>query len=140
MSGATALRYDFARLTAADLPRIRRWLDAPHVAALWPGADAEIALIAATIESDDVDPFLVSLDGRPIGYLQCYAAEGSDASALAAEAAGTRGIDQFTGEPGLFAGLAQRAHFHERVRDRSDRPDQPDIDRHQPISISTRWL
>jgi aminoglycoside 6'-N-acetyltransferase len=47
-----------------------------------------------------MDQFIVSVDGRPFGYIQCYALSTWN-QGFGEHPAGTRGIDQFIGEPDL---------------------------------------
>ena len=65
-----AAPYHFSPLAAADLPLIRRWLAQPHVAQWWPHGDAELETIRGHINDAAIDPFLMHMHDRPIGYLQ----------------------------------------------------------------------
>ena len=75
-------RITFQRLTKADLPLLHRWLNNPKVA-LWygvgddnhgyPTIDEVIAEYEEKLAPDPKnDAFTVHLDGRPVGYIQCY--------------------------------------------------------------------
>ena len=48
-----------------------------------------------------MDQFIVSIDGRPFGYLQCYRMSDWDAG-FGPQPDGTRGIDQFIAEPDMI--------------------------------------
>ncbi|HEY5640248.1 MAG TPA: GNAT family N-acetyltransferase [Dehalococcoidia bacterium] len=72
----------FVRLTRDDLPMIHRWLNNAEVA-LWYGVGDDnrknptMEEVVAEYEENFVpDPkkhaFIVHLDGRPVGYIQCY--------------------------------------------------------------------
>jgi len=89
--------YAFTRLTPDDLPLIRDWLGRPHVAEWWPAGAGEIEQVVAECDGEDAEtvPYLVHLQGRPVGYLQCTR-----------EPSGLRSIDQFIGE----AELLNRGH------------------------------
>jgi aminoglycoside 6'-N-acetyltransferase len=91
------IRYEFRRLSAADLPLVARWLRAPHVARWWPDA-TQLQRIRAHLDDPAIDPFLVHADDRPIGYLQCYDPRAETDHPFADQPPGTRGIDQFIGE------------------------------------------
>lgn len=63
----------FAPVTSADLPLLRTWMDAPHWRRWWGDPDAELALIADMVEGRDTTrPYLFSLDGKPVGYIQVW--------------------------------------------------------------------
>ena len=108
-----ARRYEFVPLTAADLALIDRWMAEPHVAEWWPDGSSEIAQILderAIADRDgelpETDPYIVHLDGRPIAYLQCWR-----------DPSGTRGIDQFIGDPDLLG----QGHGSAFIREFCDR-------------------
>jgi|SRR3954447_7157595 aminoglycoside 6'-N-acetyltransferase len=83
--------YAFTRLTADALPLVREWLARPHVVEWWPDPEVQATQIDAHVEGDDTTPYLVSLDGRTFGYLQC--------SQLTDD---TLGLDQFIAEDALL--------------------------------------
>lgn len=72
----------FVRLTPADLPAMHRWLNNPEVARWYgvgddnhgyPTMDEVIAQYEAKVAPNaKTDAFIVHLDGRPAGYIQCY--------------------------------------------------------------------
>lgn len=72
----------FVRLKRADLPLMHRWLNNPKVAEWYGVGDdnhgfpALDEVIAEYEENFRPDPknhaFLLHLDGRPVGYIQCY--------------------------------------------------------------------
>ena len=95
--------YGFRPLTGKDMKLIARWLAEPHVAAWWGDKESELAGIADNIDSIAVEPLIIELDGRPIGYIQSYdpnLEEGENP--YADQPFGTLGIDQFIGEPELI--------------------------------------
>ena len=51
---------------------ISGWLAAPHVAEWWDDPETEIGHIREHMESISVEPLIVELNGRSIGYLQSY--------------------------------------------------------------------
>lgn len=95
--------YGFRPLAEADLPLIARWLAEPHVAQWWGDSAAELEGIASHIDSIAVEPFIIELDGRPIGYIQsCDLYLDEDENPFDDQPFGTLGIDQFIGEPGMI--------------------------------------
>ena len=106
-----ASEYAFRPMTAADLPLIRRWLAQPHVAEWWHDPET-FEFVSGDLDHPDVAQFIVTLDDRPLGYLQCYQI-GEWHSGLGPQPAGTRGIDQFIGEPDSCA--RPRIGFHPHV-------------------------
>ena len=64
--------YEFRPLTDADVPIIADWLKRPHLVRWWGDPDKQLALIRGSLREPWVDAFLVLLDERPFGYLQCY--------------------------------------------------------------------
>ncbi len=83
--------YAFTPLTAADLPLVGRWLGNPHVMQWWPDGKRQVRQIARSIGSTKLMPYIVSVTGRPLAYLQCEHL-----------APAQRGIDQFIGEADMI--------------------------------------
>ena len=66
-------RIDFKPVTKGDLPLIELWFAEPHLREWWGEPDEEIALIRDMVEDRDTTrPFLIQLDGAPIGYIQYW--------------------------------------------------------------------
>jgi RimJ/RimL family protein N-acetyltransferase len=64
---------DFRAMTAEDLPLMRRWLDMPHMREWWGEPESELSHIKDMIEGRDTTrPFIFSLGGEPIGYIQYW--------------------------------------------------------------------
>ena len=93
--------YAFRPMTAADLPLVRRWLALPHVREWWGDPSEQYALVSGDLEEPAMDQFIVSEQGRDFGYLQCYDLTAWN-SGFGAHPRGTRGIDQFIGEPDMI--------------------------------------
>jgi aminoglycoside 6'-N-acetyltransferase len=96
------MAYQFQPMTVADLPLVRRWLELPHIVAWWGEPDEQYALVSGDIEHPAMDQFIVVSDARPIGYLQCYDPGAWPEHGLGDFPPGTRGIDQFIGEPDML--------------------------------------
>ncbi len=95
-----ASQYQFRPMTADDLPLLQDWLARPHVAEWWHDAD-DFAFVSGDLGHHDMAQFIVSIDGRPFGYLQCYRMSDWDAG-FGPQPDGTRGIDQFIAEPDMI--------------------------------------
>ena len=80
---------------------ISGWLAAPHVAEWWDDPEIEIGHIREHMESISVEPLIVELDGRPIGYLQSYDPNLEDNHPYADQPFGTLGIDLSIGQADL---------------------------------------
>jgi aminoglycoside 6'-N-acetyltransferase len=94
--------YAFRPVSAADLPLVRRWLAAPEVVQWWGDSDAQFELISGDLDHPAMDQFIVANDGRPFGYLQCYDPTAWPDNGFGPQPPGTRGIDQFIGEPDMI--------------------------------------
>ena len=88
--------YRFRSMSEADLPMVRNWLATPHVAEWWHDAE-QFEFVSGDLDHHDMAQFIVTLEERPLGYLQCYRmSEWHDGFGL--QPPGTRGLDQFIGE------------------------------------------
>ena len=95
--------YRFCPMVVADLPLVRRWLAAPHVAQWWGDADEQFARVHNDFEELAMQQFIVGEGGHPFGYLQSYDLAAWPDEAFGAQPPGTRAIDQFIGEPDMMA-------------------------------------
>ena len=105
-----ASQYQFRPMSAEDLPLVRNWLARPHVAEWWHDADV-FDFVSGDLGHLDMAQFIVTVDARPLGYLQCYNMSEWN-SGFGPQPAGTRGIDQFIGEPGMV----ERGHGSAFIR------------------------
>ena len=94
-------QYAFRSMSSADLPLIRRWLATPEVVRWWGAPSQQYALVSGDLDDPDMDQFVVALDQRPFGYIQSYPLSTWN-QGFGAQAAATRGIDQFIGEPDMI--------------------------------------
>jgi aminoglycoside 6'-N-acetyltransferase len=92
--------YQFRPMTVEDLPLVRRWLALPHVAQWWGDPHEQFDLVSGDLTHPAMDQYIVVADGRPISYLQCYHLTEWN-TGFGPQPDGTRGIDQFIGEPGM---------------------------------------
>jgi aminoglycoside 6'-N-acetyltransferase len=93
--------YVFRPMTTADLPLVRRWLMKPHVAEWWHDPET-FEFVSGDLGHPDMAQFIVTLDDRPLGYLQCCNISEWH-SGFGPQPAGTRGIDQFIGDADMVA-------------------------------------
>jgi aminoglycoside 6'-N-acetyltransferase len=117
VASASDDRFRFRPVTEKDLPLLAAWLARPHVARWWDDPD-ELQHIVGHIDSISVEPFIIELNGRPIGYIQSYDPHLEDDHPYQNQPTGTLGIDQFIGEPelvGLGHGSRLIAEFVEQL-------------------------
>ena len=101
-----------------DLGLLVRWRAMPHVRAWWdpdepPPGPGEVAATYGerTHPSSPTTPCIIELDGRPVGYVQCYrwASFAEEARAMDVEFDDrTFGLDVLIGEPDAL-GVGSRA-------------------------------
>jgi aminoglycoside 6'-N-acetyltransferase len=91
--------YQFRAATTADLPLLREWLWRRHVREWWGDPVSGLARIAEHIVDPAIDPFMVECNGVPIGYVQSWDPHAEPDHPCRDQPLGTRGIDQFIGEP-----------------------------------------
>ena len=94
--------YQFRPMSSEDLPMVRRWLETPQVAQWWRDPDTQFALVSDDLDHPAMDQFIVTADDRPFAYLQCYDPTAWPDNGLGTHPHGTRGIDQFIGEPDMI--------------------------------------
>jgi aminoglycoside 6'-N-acetyltransferase len=94
--------YAFRTMATADLPKIRCWLAAPHVAKWWGHPDEQFTLVSEDLGHPSMQQFVVELSDRPFAYMQCYDPAAWPNHGFGALPEGTRGIDQFIGEPEMI--------------------------------------
>ena len=97
----TVRSYDFRPLAHDDLPLVHSWLDRPHVREWWGDTAEQLGLVSEDLEEPAMDQYLVVLENRPFAYLQCYVHAHWLQNGLGLHPTGTRGIDQFIGEPDM---------------------------------------
>ena len=97
----TASAYEFRPMTAADLPLLLHWLKQPHVVEWWGDTHEQFALVSGDLEVGAMEQFIVSLGDRPFAYIQRYDPMVWPDNGLGQHPGGTRGIDQFIGEPDM---------------------------------------
>ena len=91
--------YQFRPMSADDLPLVRDWLRVPHVKEWWHDAD-DFEFVSGDLGHHDMAQFIVTMDERPFGYLQCYRI-GDWHAGFGPQPDGTRGVDQFIADPNM---------------------------------------
>ena len=69
------MQVTFRRLVDDDLPTLHRWLNEPGVARWWEGDDVSWAGVVRDYGSphaDSTEHWIASVDGRDVGWIQCY--------------------------------------------------------------------
>ena len=114
---AKAKRYQFRPVIQGDFPLLQRWRGMPEVLpwwGVWQHAEAEF-------ESHLADPniamWIVALAGRPFAYTQDYDCHAWDPHPFSHLPPGSRGIDQYIGEPDMLG----RGHGSAFVRQQCER-------------------
>jgi aminoglycoside 6'-N-acetyltransferase len=107
--------YLFRPAARADLPLLRRWRRHAHVTRWWGPAEVEDP--EEILADPRVAMWIVEHDGRPFAYAQDYSPHDWDAHPLAYLPPGSRGIDQYVGEPSMMG----RGHGSAFVREHCDR-------------------
>jgi aminoglycoside 6'-N-acetyltransferase len=104
-------RCDFRPLKVADLPLMRRWLEMPHMREWWGDPETELGHIRDMIEGRDTTrPFIFSVDGEPVGYIQFWSIGHHQNASWIAEhpwlaelPSDAIGVDLSIGEPGKLS-------------------------------------
>ena len=95
--------YQFRAMSSADLPMVRAWLMQAHVRQWWGDPAEQFGLVSEDLGEPAMDQFIVATAGRPFAYLQCYwQMRWAEENGLGTHPEGTRGIDQFIGEPDML--------------------------------------
>ena len=108
------LQIRFRPLVLEDLELMHHWLKKDFVARWWPGwptREQVRAKYQPRIEGrDPTKCYIIGLDTRPVGYIQCYYIRDYPDYAIGAEGATAAGIDLFLGDQRYaYRGLGPRA-------------------------------
>jgi aminoglycoside 6'-N-acetyltransferase len=99
--------YTFRKATTCDLALLSGWQSQPHVRAWW-GEDQPYD--AEKLDDPRVARWIVETDGKPFAFMQDYTVHGWDAHHFAHLPRGSRGIDQYIGDPEML-GLGHGSAF-----------------------------
>ena len=122
----------FKPVTAKHYGLLREWLNRPHMREWWGEPETELGYIVDMVEGRDTTrPFLIMLDGAPVGYIQYWFIGHHqnetwlvDHPWLAELPEETIGVDLSIGEPGLLSrglGSAALAAFTRTLYDKGHR-------------------
>jgi len=95
----TAKAYGFRRVTMDDLDLLQKWQAHPHVREWW---DSDASYDRETINDPRVARWIVSTDERPFAFMQDYTVHGWEDHHFARLPEGSRGIDQYIGDPDMI--------------------------------------
>jgi len=95
----TADQYSFRRATPDDLALLTEWQSRPHVREWW-GSDEPYD--EEKLADPRVSRWIVSSFGRPFAFIQDYTVHGWADHHFAKLPNGSRGIDQYIGDPGMI--------------------------------------
>lgn len=100
------MHVQFRRMTDDDLPMLHRWLNDPGVVEWWEGDDVSWEAVVEDYGSGSTEPvehWIATLDGRDVGWIQCYSAvdipDESDGWWALGVDRRCAGIDYLVGEP-----------------------------------------
>ena len=66
-------RIGFSPVGEEHYPLLRAWLNMPHVREWWGDPEEELGFIRDMVEGRDTTrPYLIELDGEPVGYIQYW--------------------------------------------------------------------
>jgi aminoglycoside 6'-N-acetyltransferase len=117
--------YAFRPMTEADLAMVARWLQAPEVVRWWGDPDEQYELVSGDLTHPDMDQYIVAFEGAPFAYIQCYRLSTWN-QGFGPQPGGTRGIDQFIGEPALV-GCGHGSRFIRQFVDEALRNGAPRV-------------
>jgi aminoglycoside 6'-N-acetyltransferase len=94
--------YAFRPMTRADMRLARRWLETPEVQRWWGDAGGQASLLEEDLDDPRMSMWIVSHRGRPFAYIQDYDPLAWEMHHFGHLPPGSRGIDQFIGEPDML--------------------------------------
>ncbi|MCR9236405.1 MAG: acetyltransferase [Alphaproteobacteria bacterium] len=114
----TAKKYEFRQATMDDLDLLMKWQARPHVRAWWGSGEP---YDQERISDPRVSRWIVSTNNSPFAFMQDYTVHGWEDHHFAKLPKGSRGIDQYVGDPDMigvghgsaFIGARMRAVFDE---------------------------
>lgn len=90
------VQYDFRKATMDDLDLLMEWQSRPHVREWW---DADEPYSKEELGDPRVARWIVSANNRPFAFIQDYTVHGWNDHHFARLPTGSRGIDQYIGDP-----------------------------------------
>lgn len=98
-------KIEFISLQDSHVLLLRQWLKEPHVAEFWQETEDEEELrkkFLNKLPARGVVSFIISVNAKPVGYIQYYEACKVGDGWWPEAKEGTFGIDQFIGDPDLI--------------------------------------
>lgn len=108
--------YAFRKLTPADVPLMRQWLDTAHVKTWWPNAEKQAALMLQDMENPNLNMQVVCLSNRPFAYFHDHDVRTFGMMHYGDLAPGTRVIDTFVGDTDFLSQGHSAGYIDARVR------------------------
>lgn len=96
---STTGRYNFSTVKPADFSLLSEWLSRPHVREWW---DADEPFSEQKLQDNRVRRWIVAKEDTPFAYIQDYSVHGWQDHHFYSLPDGSRGIDQFIGEPEML--------------------------------------
>jgi aminoglycoside 6'-N-acetyltransferase len=106
------MQFDFRRVTMMDLQLLESWQRTADVARWW-GDDAPFE--ESDLGDSRIAMWIVSLKGRPFGYMQDYPVHAWEGHHFGYLPAGARGIDQYIGVPEMIGRGYGTAFIRQRL-------------------------
>jgi RimJ/RimL family protein N-acetyltransferase len=91
--------FRFIPLSTADLPLVKKWLLAPHVARWFGDPNEWIREISQNLSAPWVSYFRADITNLPVGFTQCYDTQTAPQGEWSNQPKGTWGIDYLIGRP-----------------------------------------
>ncbi|MDS1134821.1 GNAT family N-acetyltransferase [Nitratireductor indicus] len=92
-------RYDFRQICMDDLPLLMKWQANPHVRKWW---ERDEPYDHEELSDTRVSRWIVSIDEQPFAFMQDYTVHGWDNHHFSGLPEGSRGIDQYIGDPKML--------------------------------------
>ena len=111
--------YSFRRVIPDDLLMIHRWLETAAVRKWWIDAEGKPSepIQATDLAQPDVAMWIVSFKDRPFAFAQDYDPHAEEGHHFSHLPVGSRGIDQFIGEPDMLGCGHGSAFIRARVNE-----------------------
>lgn len=103
----SCLTYEFRPVKTSDAALLRRWQSQPHVLQWW---DPDEPSTQEELDDPRTNQWIVSHNQQPFGFIQDYKVHGWDMHPFSDLPIGSRGIDQYIGEP-HFIGIGHGQGF-----------------------------
>lgn len=98
----------------SDLPLLRKWQSFPHVREWWNDNEP---FNAEKLTDMRVSRWIVERDGKPFAYMQDYSVHGWEDHHFGYLSTGSRGLDQYIGDPAMVGGGHGTAFIRQRMNE-----------------------